>query len=78
MSDQNQLTQACPFDDCDNQIIIPQDAEEADIIVCRTENNGQTLGCNRNTEITTINRDPNNNITSVELQTLEIDEDWGE
>ena len=70
---------SCPYEDCENSIIVPQDAEEADIVICRSKDNPSPLpGCNRNTEITLIERDNQGNIIRVELDTLEIDEDWGE
>ena len=72
------MTVKCPYDDCDNDITAPSDAEEADIIVCRNENDNKVSGCNRNVEITKIDRGENDEITSVEVDTLEVDEDWGE
>jgi hypothetical protein len=72
-----QIKKKCPYDDCDNQINIPLDSEEADVIVCRTEGDKIT-GCNRNVELVRIERKNDDTIKSVELETLEVDEDWGE
>lgn len=67
----------CPYDDCQNMLALPATSEIGDVIVCRTNALGLT-GCNRNTEIKNITKDENGSIASVELSTLEIDEDWGQ
>lgn len=72
------ITVPCPYDDCDNQITIPADAEEADIIVCRNEQGDSVTGCNRNTEVASVNRNEDGTVSSAQLERLEVDEDWGE
>ncbi|MBD3238636.1 MAG: hypothetical protein GF332_03295 [Candidatus Moranbacteria bacterium] len=72
------ITVQCPYDDCQNIINISPDAEEADVLVCRTKDKSTLPGCNRNIELINIQRDSNQNITQVQAQILEVDEDWGQ
>ena len=83
----NNLIVKCPWEDCQNQIIISDQAQESDVIVCRTGDQtpvgGQAApigrqGCSRNVEIVKVSRDSENKPSAVELTPLTVSEDWGQ
>lgn len=73
------LTIKCPWEDCQNQVAISDQAQEADVIVCRTGEQAPAgvQGCSRNIEIIKISRE-DGKPAAVELAPLAVSEDWGE
>lgn len=76
----NNLTVKCPWEDCQNQIAISDQAQESDVLVCRTgdQTPAGAQGCSRNVEIIKISRDSANKPTAAELVSLTVGEDWGQ
>lgn len=76
----NNLIIKCPWEDCQNQIAISQQAQESDVVVCRTGDQTPvgSQGCSRNVEIVKISHNSENQLIAAELASLAVGEDWGQ